>query len=99
MLRYITARQRGEFRGIAWFDGRLESTPLSGASTGNLGDAGLASIALLAFYDVQSTSAILQHVVPRCLINYNRSDEESAKVTSDERAIRGMQSSLRNARN
>jgi hypothetical protein len=77
--RYLAACERSEFRGIAWFDGRLESVCLPKASTSAKGDAGLlclraVTIALLALYDVEATSAVLVHIIPRYLTNYNLQD-------------------------
>ena len=79
--RYLTACQSSEFRGIAWFEGRLESVPLPNASTWKMGDTGVICLravttALLALYDVDSTSAVLAHIIPRCLINYDVTDNE-----------------------
>jgi hypothetical protein len=37
-FRYEAARRTTEVRGIAWYDGRLESFPCPGASTANIGD-------------------------------------------------------------
>lgn len=76
---YLVKRQTTEVRGIAWFDGRLESVPLPRASTGNLGDVGLTCLraiatATLALYNVDATSAILGRVIPDCLINYDLED-------------------------
>jgi hypothetical protein len=74
--RYLMACQSSEFRGIAWFDGRLESVPVPNASTAKFGDAGMICLraittALLTFYSVDSTTAVLAHIIPHCLINYD----------------------------
>jgi hypothetical protein len=78
-LRYDAARRTTEVRGIAWYDGRLESLPCPGASTGTMGDKGLICLraittALLAIYDVNATTAILAHIIPKHLINYDFGD-------------------------
>jgi len=76
MSRYLAIRQRFQFRGIVWFDGRLESIPLPNASTARFGDPGRLCLraittAILALYDVGSTTDILAHVIPYSLINYD----------------------------
>ena len=76
MSRYLMACQSSEFRGIAWFDGRLESVPVPNASTAKFGDAGMVCLraittALLALYNIDSTTAVLAHIIPHCLINYD----------------------------
>ena len=73
---YLMACQSSEFRGIAWFDGRLESVPVPNASTAKFGDAGMICLraittALLTFYNIDSTTAVLAHIIPHCLINYD----------------------------
>lgn len=78
---YLSVRQRFQFHGIVWFDGRLESIPLPNASTGKLGDPGLMCLravttALLALYNVDCTTAVLAHLIPHCLINYNLEDND-----------------------
>lgn len=78
--RYYAALAMGEFRGIAWFDGRLESIPLPRAGTGRFGDVGLQclralTIALLVFYDTASTVSILAILIPKYLINYELEQE------------------------
>ena len=80
MSLYYAARQTSSVRGIAWYDGRLESFPLPRASTGSLGDSGLVCLralttALLALYDVESVSAVLTHIIPNQLINYDLEGE------------------------
>ena len=83
--RYLTIRETSEFRGIAWFDGRLESVPVPKASTAKMGDAGLLCLraittALLVLYDIDSTTAVLAYIIPHCLINYDL-ERESFEVT------------------
>ena len=78
--RYQTALALSEFRGVAWFDGRLESATLPTAGTGRFGDAGLHCLralttALLAFYDVGSIVPILAVLVPKYLVNYDLDEE------------------------
>jgi hypothetical protein len=77
--RYLSARHTSEVRGIAWYDGRLEAFPLPRASTGNWGDLGLICLravttALLALYDVESTTVVLTRIIPARLINYDMED-------------------------
>jgi len=79
-FRYEAARRTTEVRGIAWYDGRLESFPLPSASTANVGDGGLVCLraittVLLALYDANSTTAVLAEIIPQCLINYNLEDD------------------------
>ena len=78
--RYYEARDGTEVRGIAWDDGKLESLALPNASTSTEGDDGLICLraiisALLAIYNVETASAILTHIIPRCLINYDLEDD------------------------
>ena len=80
LRRYVAACQTAEFRGIAWFDGRLESLRLPNASTAIKGDAGLLCLralttVLLALYDVESTCVVLSHIIPNCLVNYDLEDD------------------------
>jgi len=79
LSRYQAARRTTEVRGIAWYDGRLEAVPLPRASTGNWGDLGLICLravttALLAVYNVDATTAVLTHIIPKRLINYDVDD-------------------------
>ena len=78
--RYLSIRESDQLRGIAWFDGRLESVPVPKASTGQSGDAGLSCLraittALLVLYDVDSVTVVLAHIIPRRLINYDLEHE------------------------
>jgi hypothetical protein len=82
LARYLAIREASEFRGIVWFDGRLESVPVPKASTAKMGDAGLLCLraivtALLVLYDVESTTAILAYIIPHCLINFDLECEPS----------------------
>ena len=81
-FRYEAARRTTEVRGIAWYDGRLESFPCPRASTANIGDGGLICLraittALLAIYDVNATTAVLARIIPQSLINYDLGDQPS----------------------
>ena len=74
--RYLSARRSTQVLAIAWFDGRLESVALPKASTGSSGDPGTLCLraittALLSLYDVESTTAVLTHIIPRRLVNYD----------------------------
>src|SRR5271156_139733 len=79
-FRYLSVRESGELRGIAWFDGRLESVPVPKASTGKSGDAGLSCLraittTLLVLFYVDSVTVVLAHIIPRRLINYDLEHE------------------------
>jgi hypothetical protein len=81
--RYRDVRHASEFRGIAWYDGRLESVPLPNASTGTFGDPGLLCLraittALLTLCKEESTVAVLAYVIPHCLLNYDLEGEPLA---------------------
>lgn len=61
MAHYLKLREANEFRGISWFDGRLESVALPRASTGSMGKAGhvyLRAITLLLISIGQSASVV-----------------------------------------
>jgi hypothetical protein len=78
-------RQHGSVRGIAWHDGRLESFPLPRASTGGVGDVGVACIralttALLTLFEIDPNVVILCYVIPRFLVNY---DLEGDRIVED----------------
>lgn len=80
MARYLVACRACRFRGIAWLDGRLEAVPLPNASTANLGDAGVTCLraivtALLALYDIASTTEVLAYVILCLLIKHDLDGE------------------------
>ena len=73
--RYRRARPNSEMRATAWYDGRLEAFSLPHASTATFGDDGVMYLralttALLALYNLESTSAILTRIIPEFLIAY-----------------------------
>jgi hypothetical protein len=85
VARYLAAPQLCQFRAIASVDGRLEAVALPNASTANIGDAGANCLraivtALLALYDVATTTEVLAYVIPRCLINYDLEGEHPEAV-------------------
>lgn len=79
--RYCAGRQDTEMRGIAYYDGRLQSFSLPRASTAAAGDPAILCLravttSLLAFLEDEAVLGILAYIIPRRLVNYDLGEQK-----------------------